>query len=87
MTHVKGPWDIGGKPGFVDIVNREGVTVASNLFCRDAALIAAAPEMLEALEQCITYYPQEKVDKGHCIRRLNAINALARAVIAKAKGE
>jgi len=57
---------------------------------RNCDLIAAAPEMLEALRQCIT---RPTFDSDHSItteiaamRRLAAINAIVEAVIRKAEG-
>jgi hypothetical protein len=57
----------------------------------DKALIAAAPDLLAALEQCITE------EGAHCLQhqgtpramsnRLRSINDIARAAIAKARGE
>ena len=55
----------------------------------DSNLIAAAPELLEALRECVTD------DGAHCFNsnkaenmraRLNAISSVARAAIAKAEG-
>lgn len=81
MEHTKGPWIFteGKMPAISD---SSGIPVAMQ--CRrnkegegkaNAQLIAAAPELLEALETIIAY--------GACDENLDA----ARAAIAKAKGE
>lgn len=54
----------------------------------NAALIAAAPDLLAALEECITDDPGEACfNTGRKTRRLQAISDIARAAIAKARGE
>jgi hypothetical protein len=54
----------------------------------NAILIAAAPELLDALRLCITddaaHCLQHQETPGAMARRLRAINELARAAIAKA---
>jgi hypothetical protein len=54
----------------------------------NARLIAAAPDLLKALEECITNDGAPAWnDKMMAFRRLHAISDIARAAIAKAKGE
>ncbi len=54
----------------------------------NARLIAAAPDLLQALEECITNDGAPAWnDKMMAFRRLHAISDIARAAIAKAKGE
>ncbi len=54
----------------------------------NALLIAAAPDLLQALEECITNDGAPAWnDKMMAFRRLHAISDIARAAIAKAKGE
>lgn len=53
-------------------------------------LFAAAPEMLEALDNCITNENATCIvqnDVAYMIRRFKAINQICRAAIAKATGE
>lgn len=55
----------------------------------NARLIAAAPELLEALDDCITNENATCIvqnDAAYMIRRLKAINQICRAAIAKATG-
>ena len=98
VQHTPGPWHIGMKPG--PMVYGPSGEQAADLRCgamlpsdearANLRLIAAAPELLAALEECITE------DGAHCasgreltqalFRRLSAINAVASAAIAKAKG-
>ena len=58
----------------------------------NAALIAAAPAMLAALEECITdegarCFSNAPPDPDLMRRRLNAINTIARAAISLATGK
>ncbi len=64
--------------------------VAGDILPEDARLIAAAPDLLEALAECITdpgahAYASEDYYKAK--QRLLAINNTARAAIAKATGQ
>lgn len=52
----------------------------------NAALIAAAPDLLEALRECITDDGACCMNTGQRDRRLKAIDAIARAAIARAEG-
>lgn len=98
--YTPGPWKISAKD-LREVVNAAGLPVT---FCpqhytsaaatleeaeANARLIAAAPELLEILEQCITEpgaacFAHDR--KDYMIRRLNAISEMARAAIANAKG-
>ena len=56
----------------------------------DANLIAAAPELLEALRECVTDDNANCIvtsDVCYMIRRFKAINAIVRTAIAKAEGK
>lgn len=102
--HTPGPWkvDSGEIYGPSTLLNGEkyaDMIARIPVECRDgeiitredeanARLIAAAPELLETLEQCVT------VEGAACFRsikdmarRLNAINWIAKEAISKAKGE
>ena len=51
----------------------------------DAALIAAAPELLNALKECATHDgAMAERSHDHALRRLVAINEIVRAAIEKA---
>lgn len=100
MTHTKGPWDIGGVNGGglphtvycddatgsavakcdFEFVNRSKEELRAN-----ARLIAAAPDLLEALEMSLQAY-----DYGHtgpkATIRIAKFEEKASAAIAKAKG-
>lgn len=90
---IKGPWRIGdagntvfGPPNGTPAP----VTVAKLVHKEFGPLIAAAPDLLAALRECVTD------DGARCLnddprgerarRRLYAINDIARAAIAKAEG-
>ena len=104
--HTPGPWEFngpfsttGGRNGYfvqspdIDVcVIPFGVldTEAELSAKRDARLIAAAPELLEALQECITDDNAMCIvqnDVAYMIRRLRSISNVARAAIAKATGE
>lgn len=56
----------------------------------DARLIAAAPELLQALDDCITNENCTAIatcDVAYMIRRFKAINKICRSAIAKVEGE
>lgn len=94
--HTKGPWHIGGrhKCTTYDAYGQrvsdsfEGVMVTqrSDAECQaNARLIAAAPELLEALEWVLGEYQVFFYDETGKME--NEVIAFARAAIAKAKGE
>jgi hypothetical protein len=81
-----------------DIVAAEGVfkfvTLAGGDTVRmpdteNGLLFAAAPELLAALEECITHEDAccHAAGAEYLVRRLEYINGIARQAIAKAKGE
>jgi hypothetical protein len=85
MKHTKGPWSIDTSFGEVEIVSELRVLAKCNTGLNDLAnarLIAAAPEMLEALE---TVYAVSKTAPLNS-KELNAFR-LVLEVIKKAKGE
>jgi hypothetical protein len=91
MTHTPGPWRIrffeeGPEKRRCFLVQTEGrITIAENRHTHDwkeaetnAALIAAAPEMLEALEDMLKWARRVKqLNPGPEI--VNALNAIAKA--------
>ena len=97
--HTDGPWQFKELPlgkGF-EISGKEYAndyalcsSIGSAWEESDARLIAAAPELLEALQECITDKSAYCIGNGSVTdlgRRLAAINEVCRAAIAKAAGE
>ena len=97
--HTPGPWEVEaasddpfGEPHCHYILASGGDTwnCIVSTFARpnihNARLIAAAPELLEALEVAITY-TNKRGDKGWTKGQCNKLTKLAQAAIAKAKGE
>lgn len=84
--HTKGPWIV--EPGVhgARIHTADGEDMVAEGICNasDARLVAAAPELLEALRR-IAYEPFGPSDATH-EQVLDAITELARAAIAKATG-
>lgn len=93
MKHTSAPWRIGdaGLTVFGPPNGQPAPEVIASCKKRaNARLIAAAPDLLEALEQCVTdpnAHCFASDEKEAMYRRLRAINETARAAIAKAKGE
>lgn len=101
--HTRGPWrfEVTGACGdftnphdIGDIVN-DYARIAENVVDRDAALIAAAPELLEALEECekaLTQYIDASTAMNPVIKQSGYLHPVvklrdrARAAIAKATG-
>lgn len=91
-THTPGPWaaaPIGGGRWAVTVSQMRNEDVGAAGFGKaDAHLIAAAPELLEALDGMLEVYGGENDEDGlpkHEVE-LNLI-AFARAAIAKARAE
>jgi len=79
MSHTPGPWEYDGK-FTVCIPHQEGLTCfRTNM--SDAQLIAAAPDMLEALQK---FSDMMEPDEGH---PLDGALSLALTAIAKATGQ
>jgi hypothetical protein len=85
--HTPGPWfavvtdtTCGGEPAIWEIADRNGGVVAEDISYNpaNAHLIAAAPEMLDALEWAVETADSEQYEASWY--------ASARAAIAKAKG-
>jgi len=82
IEHTPGPWAVGSNGASIKIVDADGKAVAMVTPRRDwwnADLIAAAPELLEALEWAVETADAEQYEASWY--------ASARAAIAKAKGE
>lgn len=86
MKHTPGPWHI--EPGNF-IVSRDNI-VAEVPCCsgnnNDLPLIAAAPEILAALEECLSYVISDYTGSGGKDLSGGTISR-AKQAIAKAKGE
>lgn len=87
VRHTPGPWF--HAPLSDDIISRRGVPVAAppdgydeDQWKANAAVIAAAPDMVVALEMFIEDHDRS----GRFCAGLNAAYAVAREVVAKAKG-
>lgn len=84
MSHTPGPWiaergNAGSEhPLFVTAPGQSGFRPWSD---EDARLIAAAPDLLEALKNIRSLSRMSGIDRGDA-----AINALAEQAIAKAEG-
>jgi hypothetical protein len=91
MSHTPGPWAYENYDGTVHVfIDNEGGTpsickLVGNDKDANARLIAAAPEMLEALEAIDSYWSSTGEDDW--IRFFNTGLQPARAAIAKARGE
>lgn len=100
--HTPGPWRVGDAgmtvfgpkqpdgslPKRIAEVGNPRAILTSDNTKANARLIAAAPELLEALRECITDDNANGMQPGlgPQVRRLKAINEIARAAIAKAEG-
>jgi len=96
---TKGPWDVypldlgGGRHWFVKVGPHEVIDIHEDDNGEaNTRLIAAAPELAEALEKLIEYEPARaeirpdaKGDRQHA--EAVAVFAAARAALAKARGE
>ena len=96
--HTPGPWEIEGTPrrGWdIFSLGEERRYITSDPmrerainYERDARLMAAAPELLEALEQIVEVNGPGRIYKLNELGMLvSTMLSIARAAIAKAKGE
>jgi len=91
--HTPGPWKAIISENVANVVCAEnGIGVARVIDDDDARLIAAAPQMLEALEACAAYWHYKRspgIPEHSELVSLSAEQAqkLIRAAIAAAKGE
>lgn len=81
--HTPGPWDYGVIRDVLEF-QPEWEDVSSDRLDADAALIAAAPEMLAALEAIAE---AEEFDGDSFVCDFQTLQGVARAALAKAKGE
>jgi hypothetical protein len=81
MKHTKGPWLVHYDEPMAVIADEEGDDIAEVYNTDDAQLMAAAPELLEALERLIDLVLIGRWDK------LEDATEHARVAIAKTKGE
>lgn len=97
-THTPGPWESIGARICTEGNDRERRVIArmepfdlNKMAERDAnaRLIAAAPDLLDALRECVTdegAYSMTRDDLATLKMRIAAINATAKIAIAKAEG-
>ncbi len=90
VTHTPGPWKV--KSG-TEVYARETPIADAWTFSSsikvgkaNAKLIAAAPDLLEALEACLEALPQESSLPNTIETRIGTILKMVKASIAKAKG-
>ena len=100
-AHTPGPWRVGEKRhDYADIVirvirNRENHPVTMTCYAgytrrtgdANARLVAAAPELLAALEQTITRFERCMVQAGSDPTYAHEATRDARSAIAKARGQ
>jgi hypothetical protein len=89
--HTPAPWNaqfVGESDGgdVYEVHNDRGTQVASSMYESDARLIAAAPELLESLRNCLDNPWPAEADAGRLARWEQAVEQ-ARAAIAKAEGK
>lgn len=85
--HTPAPWDITEHEDKLYIGNLQSSELA--VVCgtkANARLIAAAPELLEALDRLVTYYAGSGINTREFSEDLHPVN-IARSAIAKARGE
>lgn len=91
-AHTPGPWqliDLKNGRHSVDTLDMCPVCILSDVCPADARLIAAAPELLEALEELVSRRESACAERGE-MDRLGGSDGRynrARAAIAKAKGD
>lgn len=95
-AHTPGPWHIGMRPGPIvygpageQVVSLLDPLVVDSENRANAHLIAAAPDLLAALEACISAGSMIQQGKrgGEVMGQLSAAIDRARAVVAKARGQ
>lgn len=88
--HTKGPWTVGTDSVVYDERHRDPICDAAfrsdEVSLANANLIAAAPDLLEALDYALSALAHCRADKGYGFMQSRAANLAANA-IAKARGE
>jgi hypothetical protein len=100
--HTEGPWRLDGFKNLVQSISNEGISIRCCVSIpnykhpeaeANAQLIAAAPELLEALElaeSILSKIPYSHIAKAHATSSIacnTAPESFIRATIDKAKGE
>lgn len=89
MTHTPAPWSIEWHDGYAYIMSANGADVVQ-CNTQDARLIAAAPDLLAALQALLHHVPVPRVPMGNDFGNpfpLPDYITQARAAIARATGE
>ena len=88
--HTPGPWHTAGEQGVQIRSAKDQIakvwTMRGNEWKANARLIAAAPELLEALQSIADCCDEEHAARDYASRQAE-IRGIARAAIAKATGE
>ncbi len=79
------------RPGGKNYNRLRALQAAGEALQEKPDLYTAAPELLEALEQCVTddgatCFTHQQTRPDYMVKRLNTITAIAKAAIAKATG-
>ncbi len=92
--HTPGPWFVNGnaisaKPNYFNIFIAQRTKICNGQWEANARLLAAAPDLLEALENAAEAFDIaiNLTPTGPARNRLCDMNIQARAVLSKAKGE
>lgn len=91
-THSAGPWRYDYEPGYCgELIAADGTTICTfsdEPKTKDAMVMSAAPELLEALESCVIWNGKRGPDDNLLpIDRQPGEIAKAMRAIAKARGE
>jgi hypothetical protein len=84
-THTPGPWEISkNEAGELDICEAGAGNMLADLAkCKNAEanarLIAAAPDLLEALREMAEHWPPQKPESPAFMAYINAMSAIAKA--------
>ena len=97
FPHTPAPWTLGSNGASTKVVDADGKAVCMVTYRKDhwnGDLLAAAPELLAALQNCVNVlslalplFDDESNDNKDSRDEVQSVLDAARAVIAKAKGE